>query len=87
MSIQHCNLGEWHERRPIGAIIVPMIAFVEGGMRIPMGRVIRDFLDLFRLCPTQCNPNMYRILGSLDAVNEELGIQITHHDVNLVYSC
>ena len=26
--------------------------------------------------------NMYRILGSVDALNEKLGIQLTHHDVN-----
>ena len=64
-----------------------MIAFIEGGMRIPMGRVTRDFLNLFRLCPTQCVPNMFRILGSVDALNEKLGIHLTHHDVNWVYSC
>ena len=52
-----------------------------------MGRVTRDFLNLFRLCPTQCIPNMFRILGSVDALNEKLGIQLTHHDMNWVYSC
>ena len=30
---------------------------------------------------------MFRILGSVDALNEKLGIQLTHHDVNWVYSC
>ena len=82
VSIQHCNQGEWHERRPIGVVVIPMIAFIEGGMRIPMGRVTRDFLNLFRLCPTQYVPNMFRILGSIDALNEKLGIQLTHHNVN-----
>ena len=28
ISIQHCNLGEWHERRPTGAVVIPMIAFI-----------------------------------------------------------
>ena len=87
MSIQHCNQGEWHERRPIGAVVISMIVFIEGGMKIPMGRVTRDFLNLFRLCPTQCIPNMFRILGSVDALNKKLGIQLTHHDFNWVYSC
>ena len=43
VSIQHCNLGEWHEKRPTEAVVIPMIAFIEGGMRIHMGRVTRDF--------------------------------------------
>ena len=59
-----------------------MIAFIEGGMRIPMGRVTRDFLNLFRLCHIQCVPNMFRILGSVNALNEKLGIHLTHHDIN-----
>ena len=43
VSIEHCTLGEWHEKRPTEAIAIPMIAFIEGGMRIPMGRVTREF--------------------------------------------
>ena len=36
VSTEHCNLGEWHEKRPTEAVAIPMIAFIEGGMRIPM---------------------------------------------------
>ena len=64
-----------------------MIAFIEGGMRIPMVRVTRDFLIAYRLYPTQCSPNVFRILSSMDALNEKMGINLTHHDVNWVYNC
>ena len=30
---------------------------------------------------------MFRILGNVDALNEKLGIYLTHHDVNWVYRC
>ena len=30
---------------------------------------------------------MFRILGNVDTLNEKLGIYLTHHDVNWVYSC
>lgn len=30
---------------------------------------------------------MFRILRNVDAMNERLGIYLTHHDVNWVYSC
>lgn len=48
-----------------------MIAFIEGGMRIHMGKVTRDFLSLFRLCPTQCAPNLFRVLGSVKIVKRQ----------------
>ena len=63
-----------------------MIAFIEGGMRIPMGIVTRDYLRAHRLAPTQCAPNMFRILGSVDALNERIGINLTHYDVNWIYN-
>ena len=61
-----------------------MIAFIEGGMRIPLGRVIRDYLRFYRLAPTQYVPNIFRILGCVDALNEKMGLRLTHHDVNWV---
>lgn len=64
-----------------------MIAFIEGGMRIHMGKVTRDSLFLFRLCPTQCAPNLFRVLGSVDALSDNMGVNLTHYDVNWVYSC
>ena len=63
-----------------------MIAFIEGGMRIPMGRVIRDFLIAHRLCPTHCSLNLFRRLGSVDALNDKMVVNLTHHDVNWVYN-
>ena len=37
VSIWHCLLGEWHALRFEGDVVIPMIAFIEGGMRIPLG--------------------------------------------------
>ena len=64
-----------------------MIAFIEGGMEIPIGRVTRDFLMNYRLTPTQCSPNIFRVLGSVDMINYKMGTNLTWHDVNWVYNC
>ena len=40
-----------------GEVVIPMIAFLERGMTLPMGRVTRDYLINHRLCPYQCTPN------------------------------
>ena len=68
--------------------MIPIIAFLEGGKRIPMGPMIRDYLRHFRLAPTQCAVNVFRILGCVDALNEKmgLGLMLTHHDVNWCYN-
>ena len=63
-----------------------MIAFIEGGMTIPMGNITRNYLRFFRLSPTQCAPNMFRVLGSVESLNERMNLGLTHHDVNWVYN-
>ena len=55
-------------------------------MRIPMGPVMKNYLRHFRLAPTQCAANMFRILGCVDALNEKMGLRLTHHDVNWCYN-
>ena len=52
VSIRYCHRGEWHALRQEGELVIPMIAFIEGGIRIPMGRVTRDYLIAHRLSPT-----------------------------------
>ena len=72
--------------RQESVVVIPIIAFIEGGMRIPLSRVTRDYLITHRLCPTQCTPNVFRFLGSVDALNKKMGVNLTHHDVNWVYN-
>ena len=61
-------------------VVIPMIAFIEGGMTLPIGRVTRDYLINHRLCPYQCAPNLFRVLGSVDALNEQMGLRLTWHE-------
>ena len=87
VSIWHYLLSERHALRSEGDVVIPMIAFIEGGMKIPMGGVTRDFLIAHRLCLTQCSLNLFRILGSVNALNEKMEVNLTHHDINWVYNC
>ena len=82
VGIRYCKEGQWFEERREGEVVIPMIAFIEDGMRIPMGTVTRDYLRAHRLASNQCVPNVFRILGSIDAFNEKMGLGLTHHDVN-----
>ena len=73
--------------REEGEVIIPMIAFIERGMTLYMGRITRDYLLNHRICPHQCTPNLFRVLGSIDALNEHLGLWLTWHDVVHMYEC
>ena len=88
VTIEYFHLGEWHEKWPSEAITIPMIAFIKGGMKIPMGKVTGDFFMPFQaLSYSVCALKMFRILDSVDAMNDKMGINLTHHDDNWVYSC
>ena len=65
MGVRYAAQGEWFDERKTGELVTPMIAFIEGGMTITMGTFNRNFLRFFSLSPTQCAPNMFRILGSI----------------------
>ena len=84
--IRYCKEGKWHEKRQEGEVVIPVIAFIKGGIRIPMGTITRDYLRAHRLAPTQCSPNMFRILKSVDTLNEKMGLGLTHHDINWIYN-
>ena len=51
VGLRYCKEGEWHIMRREGKVVIPIIAFLEGGMRIPMGPVMKDYLRHFRLVP------------------------------------
>ena len=50
--VKHCEVGEHYNRRLLGAVAILIIAFIEGGMRILMDRVMREFLLFFRISPS-----------------------------------
>ena len=87
VGLRYCSPEKIVSHRREGEFIIPMIAFIEGGMTLPMGRITQDYLLNHRLCPHQCAPNMFRVLGYVDALNEHLQLGLTWHDVVHLYEC
>ena len=85
VSIQYCSTEEMTFDRKVGEVIIPMIAFIEGGMTVPMSRITKDYLRAHRLCPQQCAPNFFRVLGVIDALDRHLGLGLTWYDVAHLY--
>ena len=82
VGVKYAAQGEWVDDRKTREVVIPMIAFIEGGMTIPMGTLTRNFLRFFRLSPIQCAPNMFKVLGSIEVLNERMNLNLTYHDVN-----
>ena len=72
VGVRYAAQGEWYDKRKTNEVVIAMIAFIEWGMTIPMGTVTRNYLRYFRLSPTQCAPNMFRVLGCIAALNERM---------------
>ena len=58
--LEYCLLDQVLTDRDVGQVVIPMIAFIEGGMTLHMGRIIKDYLINHRLTPYQCAPNLFR---------------------------
>jgi hypothetical protein len=67
-------------------LVLPMVAIIEGGVRIPMHTFLLQFLAHFRLAPIQCAPNVFRIVIGTAVLMEKLGLDLTVHDITYVYS-
>ena len=72
VGLRYYSIEQIVTNREMRKVIIPMIAFIEGEMTLPMGRITRDYLIAHRLCLHQCAPNMFRILGYVNALNEHL---------------
>ena len=49
VALQYCAPDQILTNREVGEVVIPMIAFIEGGITLPIGRVTRDYLINHRL--------------------------------------
>ena len=52
VGVRYAAQGEWFDERKTMKVVIPMIAFIEGGMTIPIGTITKNFLRFFRLSPS-----------------------------------
>ena len=85
--LEYCSPDRVCTDREMGQVVIPMIPFIEGGMSLSIGRITKDYLLNHRLTPHQCTPNVFRVLGCVDVLNEQLRLGLTWHDVVHMYKC
>ena len=87
VGLEYCSPDCVLTDRQEGEVVIPMIPFIEGGRTLPIGRITRVYLRNHRLCPHQCSPNMFRVLGWVDVLNDQMNLDLTWHDVIHLYEC
>ena len=87
VGLQYCTPDQILTNRGEGEVVILMIAFIEGGMTLPMGTITRNYLLNHRLYTHQCTPNLFRVLGSVDALNDHMNLGFTWYDVVHMYEC
>lgn len=60
-----------------GRVVIPLVNFVEGEVRIPMSDLLTNFLRHFKIFLDQCTPNVFRIVSYIDTLNKKLGLKLT----------
>lgn len=86
VEVRYCLKFEAILSRGEGRVVIPLVAIVEGGVRIPMSDLLTNFLCHFKVCPDQCTFNVFRIVSSVDTLNKKLGLKLTEHDINYIFS-
>ena len=85
--LEYCPLDRVLTDREVGQVVIPMIVFIERGMTLPIRRITQNYLLNHKLTPHQCASNLFRVIGSIDVLNERMGLGLTWHDVVHMYEC
>ena len=86
VGVSYCPESEVDFVKGEGKVVIPLVAFVEGEVKIPMSNLLTNFLRHFNVCPDQCTPYTFRVVSSVAKLNRRLYLNLTEHDINYVYS-
>lgn len=56
VHFEHCEVGEHLLKKRFGTVAIPMIAFIEGEMKIPMDKGMKNFLLVLESALTSAFP-------------------------------
>ena len=54
--VRHCTTEGVEFDRKVGEVVIPMIAFIKGGMTVHIGKITRDYLHALDSAPTNVPP-------------------------------
>ena len=85
VEVRYCLESEVILLRREDRVVIPIVAVVEGGVRIPMSDLLTNFLRHFKVCLDQYTLDVFRVVSSVDTLNKRLDLKLTKHDINYLY--
>ena len=88
VNVAYCHESEIALYRCSGSstAFFPLMAILEGGVRLPVIPLLLNTLRFYSLSPEQLPPNFYWVVSCVDRLNQIYGLQLNHHDINFMYS-
>ena len=86
MEVAYCHKNEISLHRRQGTTFFPLMAVLEGGVRLPLDPLVVSTLRYYGLCLDQLPPNFYRVVSCISRLNHTFDLQLDHHDINHMYS-
>ena len=75
VGVSYCLDKEVDFRKGLETMIIPLVSFVEEGVRIPISKLLTNFLRKFKICRDQCTPNIFRVVSSIGELNRRARAQ------------
>ena len=86
MEVAYCHKNGISLHRRQGTTFFPLMAVLEGGVRLPLDPLVVSTLRYYGLCLDQLPPNFYRVVSCISRLNHTFDLQLDHHDINHMYS-
>ena len=84
VNVAYCHESEIAFYRCSGSstAFFPLMAILEGGVRLPVSPLLLNTLRFYGLSPEQLPLNFYRVVSCVDRLNQLYGLELNHHDIN-----
>lgn len=86
VDIKYCPEENIEDQRLPRVIFILLVAVLEGGVRFPLDPFLLRTLSFYEICPNQGLPNFYRVVSCVSRLNGLCNLNLTHHDINFLYS-
>ena len=78
MEVAYCHNNEISLHRRKGTTFFPLMAVLEGGVRLPVDPLVVSTLRYYGLCLDQLPPNFYRVVSCISRLNHTFDLQLDH---------
>ena len=86
VELAYCQESDIALHRGAGTAFFPLMSILEGGVRFPIDPFLLNTLRYYGLSADQLPPNFFLVVSCVAKLNQALGLQLNHHDINHMYS-